>query len=192
MENNKQEAMYPAGVMTNTEIPFTRKEYPVEISLDAVRADIEFLLLRKHKQYHNSDFCLMEVSSDGTFVYNFTDEVGRLTSFKAKWSREYGYTTIDFTGQSVYEVNALYPSNTVEEEPVVNREHFQPTAEEVENAVRWAEGLAEAEKVKHVKLPRNFAEDEEPLLPPEAREFIRKEVDTGGCDESPLLPNTEL
>ena len=165
MENNKQEAMYPAGVMTNTEIPFTRKEYPVEISLDAVRADIEFLLLRQHKKYHNSDFCLMEVSSDGTFVYNFTDEVGRLTSFKAKWSREYGYTTIDFTGQSVYEVNALYPSNTVEEEPVVNREHYQPTAEELENAVAWAEGLAGEHKKSHQILPREYAEDQEPLLP---------------------------
>ena len=172
------ELLYPAGVVLNTQMPDTRVEAPVEISLETVRQDVEQLLLRQHAKFPHSDYSLMEISSDGTFIYNFTDEQGRLTSFKARWSTEYGYVTVDWTGQTVFETNAggepLYPAGI----PMNEADGFDypqeflnlnPTPEEKANWRRSQQIIDEYHNA-NVKLPREYQEDDvsgagEPLLP---------------------------
>jgi len=154
MENNN-EALYPGGVQVNTMMEGTRKEAPAEIQLDTVVQQIEVLLMRRNARWPHSDFILQEVSGDGYFLYDYVDDQGKLTTYKARWSTEHGYVTVSFTEQSVIETNAgmpLYPVG------------MEFTDEELAN-IAYADKLIAKEIAKNEKLPREYAEDQEPLYP---------------------------
>ena len=190
---NEQEAMYPAGIQVNEEL-FARKESTVGFTLDFVRQAIEQALLMRNQSYPHSGFDLMEVSMDpDVFVWNYTDEQGKLTTFRTKWSTEHGYPMIEWTGTTVFETNApLYPTGTIQDDKQeidVNAVAPMFTEEELANAVEWAENLATEHKKANIKLDREFVEDQEPLLPIIHEDFERK-VAQDESDESPLLPNT--